>query len=94
MSECKECRCGEDYFDELSRLEVLTDHVELAQQQRAKGSPHTDSWADYRTVTKWKGIIDDIRKALPVCAVKDFDETRTRQKEFTAKIIRDYDRSH
>jgi len=90
----KECVCKTKYASELSRLEVLTYLAELAQQQRAKGSPHTDGWADSRTVTKWIETIGGLRMALPECAVKDFDDARKRQKEFTAKIIRDYDRSH
>jgi hypothetical protein len=88
----KECVCKTKHSDKLERLETLTDLVEFAEQQRASGSPHTGGWADYRTVSKWMGIIDDIRMALPECAVRDFDDERRKQKEFTATLIRNHDR--
>ena len=92
--DCESCDCKAKYASELNRLEVLTDLIEFAQQQRAKGSPHTASWADAGSVTKWQIQIGGLRTALPKCAVEDFDNERQRQKEFTSKIIGDYDRSH
>ena len=88
----KECTCKIEYAVELSRLEVLTGLIELAQQQIAKGSPHTAGWADDRTVKRWMKIINSIRTALPECAIKDFDDARKKQKEFTAALIRNHDR--
>ena len=88
----RECTCKTKYAAELSRLEVLTDLVEFAQQQRIKGSPYTNSWADSTTVTNWMETIGYLRTALPECAVKDFDNERKRQKEFTASLIRNNDR--
>ena len=88
----KECVCKTKYSEELDRLDRLTYLTEFAEQQRASGSPHTGGWADHRTVSKWMKEINDIRTALPECAVKDFDNERKRQKEFTASLIRNNDR--
>ena len=81
-----ECKCKKEYPDELSRLEVLTDIVEFAKQQRAKGSPHTASWADYATVDKWMQTIGYLRSELPECTVKRFDDERKRYREFRARL--------
>ena len=76
MKECKECRCGEDYLNDLSRLEVLTGLVELAEKQLKKGSVRTMGWAD---LEKWRNDIIDLRTRLPKCAVEDLDNERKRQ---------------
>ena len=81
-----ECKCKKEYHDELSRLEVLTDLVEFARQQRAKGSPHIGGWADSATVSKWMQTIGYLRSALPECTVKRFDDERKRYREFRARF--------
>ena len=88
----KECICKTKYADELSRLEVLTNLIEFAEEQRAKGSPYTDSWADSTTITNWRTTIGYLRTALPKCAVEDFDNERNRQGEFVASLIGENDR--
>ena len=75
-----ECMCKKEYANELSRLEVLTDLLEFAKQQKAKGSSLTASWADSATVDKWIESIGYLRTALPKCAVEDFDNGRKKNR--------------
>jgi len=93
MKECKsECECSSKYSSEFGRLEVLTDLVEFAQQQNAKGSPYTSGWADDMTLTNWQIQIGGLRAALPECLVKDFDNERKRKRDFVESLIRENDR--
>jgi len=94
MKECESCECRSKYSSELGRLEVLTDLVEFAQKQTAKGSPHTSGWADDVTLTNWQIQIGGLRASLPECAVTEFDNERKRKCELVATLIGNYDRSH
>ena len=73
---CEDCDCKYDQ-NNLSRLQVLTDHVEFAEQQLKKGSIYTMGWADLK---KWKADIIDLRNRLPECVVKGFDNERKKNK--------------
>jgi len=69
----RECTCKTKYASELSRLEVLTDHIEFAERQLKRGSVYTHGWAD---LEKWNKDIAELRGMLPKCAVEDFDNER------------------
>jgi len=83
-----ECTCREKYSSELGRLEVLTDLIEFAEQQMAKGSPYTAGWADSVTTTKWMETIGNLRTVIPKCAVENFDDFRKRKRDFIKQINR------
>ena len=85
------CECKKDHNHGLSRLEVLTDLVEFAEQRRAEGSLYTGGWADSYTVSKWMETIGYLRVALPECAVKCFDEERRRKRELVARLQGEFD---
>ena len=73
---CDNCDCEVD-VNNLSRLQVLTDLVEFANQQLKKGSNYTVGWAN---LPKWNEDIDDLRASLPNCVVEEFDEQRRRDR--------------
>ena len=74
---CDNCTCGTEDVDDKSRLEVLTDLVEFANQQLKAGSNYTYGWAN---LTKWNKDIDDLRSSLPKCVVEELDERRKRDR--------------
>lgn len=65
-----------DFSMELNRLEVLTGLIEFAKQQRAKGSPYTNGWADEVTVHRWQDTIGYLRSVIPKGTLKEFDNER------------------
>jgi len=73
---CEDCNCGGGPGD-LSRLEVLTDLIEFANQQIERGSNLTRGWAD---LDKWNRDVMNLRAFLPKCEVEEFDERRKRQR--------------
>ena len=73
---CEDCNCGKGP-DDLSRLEVLTDLIEFANQRIERGSNYTYGWADLK---RWNQDVKNLRASLPKCAVEEFDERRKRQK--------------
>lgn len=70
----------DDHKLALGRLGVLTDLVEFAEKQKAKGSPHTSVWAPFAKMTYWTALIASLRRSLPPEAVKEFDDARQRRK--------------
>ena len=68
----------ENYQQELVRLETLTDLVEFAKQQKAKGSTFTAGWAGYHEMNKWQETIGYLRTVIPDNILKGFDNERKR----------------
>jgi len=65
----------------LSRLEVLTDLIEFAEDRRAEGSAYVEGWAPYIKMTEWYKEIAILRSSLPDDIVKEFDEKRERKRQ-------------
>lgn len=82
----KECSCKQTYENELSKLEVLTDLTEFAEQQLARGSLLTSGWADPITLTRWREQIGNLRSFLPECLLREFDDERKKRKEFRTRL--------
>ena len=70
----------------LIRLETLTDLVEFAERQQAKGSPYTSGWADSFTMAAWKKTIAYLREIIPKEELEKFDDYRHRKSEFLKQI--------
>ena len=68
--------------DRLSRLEVLTDLIEFAEDRRAEGSAYVEGWAPYIKMTEWYKEIAMLRNSLPDGKVKEFDDERERKRQF------------
>jgi len=66
----------------LSRLEVLTDLIEFAEDRRAEGSAYVEGWAPDIKMTEWYKEIALLRNSLPDDKVKAFDENRERKQRF------------
>ncbi len=66
----------------LSRLEVLTDLTEFAEQRKAAGSPYTEGWAPHIKMTEWYQAIAMLRSSLPDDVVKAFDDKRNKKRRF------------
>ena len=68
--------------DKLSRLEVLTDLTEFAEDRRAEGSAYVEGWAPYTAMTEWHKEIAMLRNSLPDDVVEKFDDKRERKRRF------------
>ena len=68
----------EDIKHLLSRLEVLTDLTEFAEQQMRERSPYVAGWYN----AEWYKEIAQLRTALPEDTVQEFDNARNRKQRF------------
>ena len=69
----------ENWTNELSRLQVLTELVNFAKKQRDKGSEFTNGWADYTTMNSWYTTIGYLRSILPKEILEDFDNEQQKK---------------